>query len=254
MNGKKEFSQLPQVLHTGKYAVVYDIAHANGSLYYLSMVGPRQMSEGIAAALLDSGKNNKQDVYLQMPIEEEESSLRQTSMRIKIADNAVGTMKRTVRKVAGTRVWQTVLISQLVRWDYNYAHIQAKSEVSKDEERSEHERAQEEAALRRFVLLADADEDEERTASRWFAYLPRRVSEPMLAEWAVPLWDYCLSEGKGIEPMTRLRGRAWRCEPTRENLREAISELGAAGELWLPSSFPNRHKAPAYDSYAIAAD
>ena len=107
------------------------------------------------------------------------------------------------------------------------------------------------AALRRFILLADADEDEERTARRWFAYLPRRVSEPMLAEWAVPLWDYCLSEGKGIEPLTRLRGRAWRCEPTRENLRAAISELGTAGELPLPDDFPT---APAHVAYAIAAD
>ena len=251
MNDKKEFSQLPQILHTGKYAVVYDIVHADGVLYYLSMVGPRQMSEGIAAALLDSGNRNKQEVYLKMPIDNEEASLRQTSIRIRIADDAVGSMKRAVRKVAGTRVWQTVLASQLARWDYNYAHIQAKSEVSKDEERSEYQRAREEAALRRFILLADADEEEERTARRWFAYLPRRVSEPMLAEWAVPLWDYCLSEGKGIEPLTRLRGRAWRCEPTRENLRAAISELGTAGELPLPDDFPI---APAHVAYAIAAD
>ena len=133
MNGKKDFSRLPQVLHTGKYAAVYDIAHADGDLYYLSMVGPRQMSEGIAAALLDAGRNNKQDVYLKMPIDDEELLPRQTSVRVRIADNAVGTMKRTVRKVAGTRVWQMVLLSQLARWDYNYAHIQAKSELSKDE-------------------------------------------------------------------------------------------------------------------------
>ena len=251
MNGKKDISQLPQALHTGKYAVVYDIAHSDGALYYISMVGPRQMSEGIAAALLDSGSRNNQEVYLRMPIDDEDASLRQTSVRIKIADAAVGTMKRSVRPVAGTRIWQTVLVSQLARWDYNYAHIQAKSEVSKDEGRSEFQRAQEEAALRRFILLADADEDEERTARRWFAYLPRRVSEPMLAEWAVPLWDYCLSEGKGIKPVTRLRGRAWHCDPTRENLRDAISELGTAGELPLPDNFPT---APAYNAYAIAAD
>ena len=251
MNGKKDFSRLPQVLHTGKYAAVYDIAHAGGDLYYLSMVGPRQMSESIAAALLDAGRNNKQDVYLKTPIDEEESSLRQTSVRIKIAGNAVGTMKRIVRKVAGTRVWQTVLFSQLARWDYNYAHIQAKSELSRDEERTDYQKAQEEAALRRFILLADEDEDEVRTARRWFAYLPRRVSEPMLTEWAPPLWDYCLSEGKGIEPMTRLRGRAWRCEPTRENLRDSIAALGMAGRLPLPENFP---KATAPDAYAIAAD
>ena len=251
MNGKKGFSRLPQVIHTGKYAAVFDIAHADGELYYLSLVGPRQMSEGIAAALLDAGRNNKQDVYLKMPIYDEESSLRQTSVRVRIADNAVGTMKRTVCKVAGTRVWQTVLISQLARRDYNYAHIQAKSEMSKDEERTEYQKAQEEAALRRFVLLADKGEDEERTAGRWFAYLPRRVSEPMLTEWALPLWGYCLSEGKGIEPMTRLRGRAWRCELTRQNLRDAISALGVMGRLPLPENFPT---APASDAYAIAAD
>ena len=37
MDGKKGISELAQITHTGKYAVVYDVAHLKGSLYYLSI-------------------------------------------------------------------------------------------------------------------------------------------------------------------------------------------------------------------------
>ena len=259
MEGKKGISELPQITHTGKYAVVYDVAHKKGALYYLSMVGSRQMTEGIAAALLDSGKRNKQDVNLQLPDEGEgKSSARvwRKSQRVKVADHAFGTMRRIVRKVQGTRVFQTVLVSQLARWDYNYSHITAKSEIADDSETSEHKQVQEEADKRRFVLLADSDEDIEYTARRWFAYLPRRVNEPMLADWAVPLWEHCNATDKGISEISRLRGNAWLCEPTRENLRDAITELGSAGNLALPSDFPDYLGDGAYEmpEYDVAAD
>ena len=48
----------------------------------------------------------------------------------------------------------------------------------------------------------------------------------MLADWAQPLWDYCVLAKKGIEPLTRLRGKAWLCEPSSEVLRDAIGYLG----------------------------
>ena len=86
--------------------------------------------------------------------------------------------------------------------------------------------------------MADDDDDPELTALRWFGYLPKRVSEPLLAEWAQPLWDYCLANDKGITGMQRLRGKAWLCEPSSEALRGAISCLGKRGELRLPENFP----------------
>lgn len=251
---KKSFSELPLVTHKGKYAVVYDIAHDNGSLYYLSMVGPRQMLDGIGAALLDSGKRNSEEVFMRTPPENGEKLAFAPYSFLNIAGEAVGTMKRITRKVAGTRVYQTILISQLARWDYNYAHIKAKSEVS--DEQTDYQKAQAEDARRRFVLLADNDEPIERTARRWFAYLPRRVDEPLLAEWALPLWEHCLSSNRGITPMTRFRGDAWLCEPTSANLRDSVTELGRRGELPLPADFPCGGSIYGYppDEYALAAD
>ena len=152
------------------------------------------MTEGIAAALLDSGKRNKQDVNLQLPHGNDSTLAWRKSQRVKVADHAFGTMRRIVKKVQGTRVFQTVLVSQLTRWDYNYSHINEKSKIGDDSESSEHQQKQDDADKRRFVLLADDGEDLEYTARRWFAYLPRRVNEPMLAEWALPLWHYCTEQ------------------------------------------------------------
>ena len=82
---RREFTDFERVTHKGKYAVLYDIAHdKDGGLYYLSMAGSRQMSEGIAAALLDSGHRNKNTVYLDTPLNGEDG-LWNRSTRISIA-------------------------------------------------------------------------------------------------------------------------------------------------------------------------
>ena len=86
---------------------------------------------------------------------------------------------------------------------------------------------------------------------RWFGYLPKRVSEPLLAEWARPLWDHCVGTGKGITEMQRLRGRAWLCEPSSEVLRDAIGYLGRSGKLPLPDGFPEAMRPV---EYGVAAD
>ena len=175
-----------------------------------------------------------------------------------IARDTVGAMRRITRKVQGTRVFEVTLLSNLIRWDYNYAHIQRKNALDEQDD-SDYEKGQKELALRRFVLLADEGEDEEYTARRWFAYLPKRVSEPMLAEWAMPLWDYCTATDTGIKQLDRLRGKAWLCEPSSEALRAAITEQGHRGRLPLPDNFKEyiaereRHDY-AYDSLALAAD
>ena len=249
---KTGIGSLPQIVHTGKYGVVYDIAHNNGDIYYASIVGPRLMTDGIAAALLDSGKRNKQDVYLKEPVDGEGGAFWQRSVRVRIASDAFGSMRRITRKVLGTRVYQTVLVSQLVRWDYNYAHIKAKAET--DEDVTEEKKMRDESDKRRFVLLVDGDESVERKARRWFGFLPRRVSEPLLAEWAVPLWEYCVSKEKGITPMTRFRGEAYLCEPTPGNLRDAITELGMSGALPLPANFPVNSYIEDYEHEDMAAD
>lgn len=247
---KREFTDFERVTHNGKYAVIYDIAHdGDGGLYYLSMAGSRQMSEGIAAALLDSGHRNKNEVYLNTPLNGEDG-LWSRSQRIKIAPHTIGAMRRITRKVQGTRVAQVVLVSNLLRWDYNYAHIQAKAAIEEKDE-SDQAKAQKELAQRRFILMADEQEDRTVIAQRWFAYLPKRVSEPMLAEWAQPLWDYCVLAKKGIEPLTRLRGKAWLCEPSSEVLRDAIGYLGRSGKLPLPDGFPEAMQPVEYE---VAAD
>ena len=105
-------------------------------------------------------------------------------------------MRRITRRVPGTRVWQVVLRSELIRWDYSYAHLQSRNAIEEKDD-SDYAKAQAELAQRRFVLMADDDEEPEMTALRWFGYLPMRVSEPLLAEWAQPLWDYCVATGQG---------------------------------------------------------
>ncbi len=231
-----EFHDFPTISHTGKYAVVYDIARDNdGGLFYLSMVGSRQMTEGIAAALLDSGHRNKNVVQLHKPIVGENGRWKMTTT-VKIATETIGAMRRVTRRVQNARVWQVVLYSKLMQWDYNYAHVQMKSAIE-SEDMSDHAKAQEELSLRRFVLYGHADEEEAATARRWFAYMPRRVSEPLLEEWAEPLWKYCLNARKGIKPLISLRGQAWLCEPASDSLREAVGYLGRAGELHVPGSY-----------------
>ena len=227
------FQDFSEITHTGKYAVVYDLARdADGGLFYLSMVGSRQMTEGIAAALLDSGHRNKNAVYLNEPLDGENGLWKKTTT-VKIAPDTIGAMRRVTRRVQNTRVWQVVLYSKLMQWDYNYAHVQTKSAIE-DEDKTDYAKAQQELALRRFILYGDTDEEEAATARRWFAYMPRRVSEPLLEEWAEPLWKYCLNARKGIKPLISLKGRAWLCEPARDSLREAIGYLGRSGELPLP--------------------
>ena len=247
---RKEFTDFERVTHKGKYAILYDIAHdKDGGLYYLSLAGSRQMSEGIAAALLDSGHRNKNAVYLNTPLNGDDG-LWNRSKKIRIAPHSIGAMRRITRKVQGTRVSQVVLVSNLLKWDYNYAHIQTKAVVDQEDE-SDNAKAQKDLAQRRFVLLADGDESQAEIAQRWFAYLPKRVSEPMLAEWAQPLWDYCVLANKGIEPLTRMRGKAWLCEPASDTLRDAIGYLGRAGKLPLPEEFP---EAMQQFEYELAAD
>ncbi len=247
---KREFTDFERITHKGKYAVVYDSAHdRDGGLYYLSMAGSRQMSEGIAAALLDSGHRNRNDVYLNTPLNGE-NGLWNRSTRISIATHTIGAMRRITRKVQGTRVFQVVLVSSLLRWNYNYAHIETKAVIDERDE-SDYAKAQKELAQRRFILMADDEEDEAVTAQRWFGYLPGRVSEPMLAEWAQPLWDYCALVKKGIDPLTRQRGKAWLCEPSSEVLRDAIGYLGRSGKLPLPEGFPDAAQPVEYD---MAAD
>lgn len=124
---KRDFTDFERVTHEGKYGVLYDIAHdKEGGLYYLSIAGSRQMCEGIAAALLDGGHRNRNAVYLNTPLNGEEG-LWNRSTRIRIARHAIGTMRRITGKVQGTRVSQVALASNLIRWDYNYAHIQSKA-------------------------------------------------------------------------------------------------------------------------------
>ena len=151
-------------------------------------------------------------------------------------------MRRITKRVTGTRVWQVVLRSELIRWDYSYVHLQSKNAIE-DKDDSDYAKAQAELAHRRFVLMADDDEDPEATALRWFGYLPKRVSEPLLAEWAQPLWDYCVANDKGITEMQRLRGKAWLCEPSSEVLRDAISYLGRSGKAALAGRIPGVYTA-----------
>ena len=129
-------------------------------------------------------------------------------------------------------------------------HLQSKNAIEQKDD-SDYAKAQAELAQRRFVLMADDDEEPEATALRWFGYLPKRVSEPLLAEWAQPLWDYCVASDRGITEMRRLRGRAWLCEPSSEVLRDTIGYLGRSGKLPLPDGFPEAMEPVEYD---IAAD
>ena len=233
----KTYADFPRITHSGKYGVVFDAAYtSNGGLYYGSWTGSKQMCEGIAAALLDSGRRNKNSVYLVVPLNGEDG-VWSKSVQVRIADSTIGAMKRITKRVPGTRVWQVVLRSELIRWDYSYAHLQSKNAIEEKDD-SDYAKAQAELAHRRFVLMADDEEDPEATALRWFGYLPKRVSEPLLTEWAQPLWDYCVANDKGITEMQRLRGKAWLCEPSSDALRGAISYLGKKGELWLPENFP----------------
>ena len=250
----KTYADFPRITHSGKYGVVFDAAYtSNGGLYYGSWAGSKQMCEGIAAALLDSGRRNKNSVYLVVPLNGEDG-VWSRSVQVRVDDATIGAMRRITKRVAGTRVWQVVLRSELIRWDYSYAHLQSKNAIEEKDD-SDYAKAQAELAQRRFVLMADDDEETEVTAQRWFGYLPKRVSEPLLAEWAQPLWDYCASSGKGITEMERLRGKAWLCEPSSAVLRGAISYLGKRGELWLPENFPIVADAEEdYAAVAMAAD
>ena len=119
-------------------------------------------------------------------------------------------------------------------------HIQTRPAIEGKDE-SDQAKAQKELAQRRFILMAGDEEDRTVIAQRWFAYLPKRVSEPMLAEWAQPLWDYCVLAEKGIEPLTRLR------EPSSEVLRDAIGYLGRSGKLPLPDGFPEAMQPVEYE-------
>ncbi len=260
MTTEQTYMDFPRLTHEGKYGVVYDYAITeDGGLYYASIVGSRQMCEGIAAALLDSGRRNNKSVYLATPTDGSDGVFN-TSKLVHVAHNTVGAMRRITRKVQGTRLFEVVLLSNLVKWDYNYAHIQRKNALEEKDD-SEYEKNQQELALRRFVLLADEEESEHDTARRWFAYLPKRVSEPMLAEWAVPLWEYCSETGTGMKKLQRLRGSGWLCEPSSEALRGAISDMGHQGRLPLPDSFKayiaersTREYDIDYAAMAVAAD
>ena len=251
---EKSYMDFPRITESGKYAVVYDIAHdENGNLYYCSCVGSKQMCEGIAAALLDNGHRNKNAVYLNTPLNGEDGMWNK-SMQVKVASSTIGAMRRVTRKVQGTRVSQVVLFSNLIKWDYNYLHVQKKNALDEKEE-SDYEKAQRDLSTRRFVLFADPDESEQDTARRWFAYLPKRVSEPLLAEWALPLWDHCVEAGKGVKTLTRMRGKAWLCEPSSTSLRDAISEMGRRGELYLPDNCSPVTRGNYYEAeFAVAAD
>ncbi|MDE2688556.1 MAG: hypothetical protein OXI16_13815 [Chloroflexota bacterium] len=247
----KTYADFPRITHSGKYGVVFDAAYAsNGDLYYGSWTGAKQMCEGIAAALLDSGRRNNNSVNLTIPMNGEDG-VWSKSVEVRVADSTIGAMRRITRKVYGTRVWQVVLRSELIRWDYSYGHLQSKNAIEEDSD-SDYAKAQNEIAQRRFVLMANEDEDAAVTAQRWFGYLPMRVSEPLLAEWAQPLWDYCVENEKGIREIQRLRGKAWLCEPSSDVLRGAISHMGKRGDLWLPENFPvvaKRH----HEDYAAPA-
>ena len=233
----KTYADFSRITHSGKYGVVFDAAYtSSGGLYYGSWTGSRQMCEGIAAALLDSGRRNKNSVFLVIPLNGEDG-VWSKSVQVSVADATIGAMRRITKRVPGTRVWQVVLRSELIRWDYSYVHLQSKNAIEEKDD-SDYAKAQAELAQRRFVLMADDEEDMEQTALRWFGYLPKRVSEPLLAEWAQPLWEYCIQNSKGITEMHRLRGKAWLCEPSSEALRGAISYLGKRGGLWLPGDFP----------------
>lgn len=246
----KTYADFPRITHSGKYGVVFDAAYtSDGGLYYGSWTGSKQMCEGIAAALLDSGRRNKNSVYLVVPLNGEDG-VWSKSVQVRIADSTIGAMRRITKRVTGTRVWQVVLRSELIRWDYSYVHLQSKNAIEERDD-SDYAKAQSELAQRRFVLMADDDEEPEATTLRWFGYLPKRVSEPLLAEWAQPLWDYCQATGKGITEMQRLRGKAWLCEPSSEVLRAAIGYLGRSGKLLLPDGFPEAMRPVEYD---FAAD
>lgn len=249
---EKTYADYPRITHSGKYGVLYDAAYTeDGGLYYGSWTGSKQMCEGIAAALLDSGKRNQNSIYLNLPLDGKDG-VWSRSLQVRVAENTVGAMRRKTERVRDTRAWQVVLRSELIRWDYSYVHLQSKNAIEKKDD-SEYEKTQADNAQRRFVLMADADEEPFVTAQRWFGYLPKRVSEPLLPEWAQPLWDYCTEEKKGITEMNRLRGRAWLCEPSSDTLRDAISQLGKGGYLELPDFFPG-NASDAYDAVAIAAD
>ncbi len=256
---EKTYMDFPRITHDGKYGVLYDYAvTTDGALYYASFVGSRQMCEGIAAAMLDSGRRNSNAIHIISPTDGS-NGVFNTSRMVHIAHDTIGAMRRITRNVQGTRVSEVTLISQLVKWNYNYAHLQSKNALEEKEE-SDFEKAQKDLAMRRFVLLADEDEDEAYTARRWFAYLPKRVSEPMLAEWALPLWDYCTETAEaGVSELKRLRGKGWLCEPSKTALRGAITELGKRGALPLPDNLreyieqrKSRDYYP-YDNVAVAA-
>ncbi|MDE2686331.1 MAG: hypothetical protein OXI16_02365 [Chloroflexota bacterium] len=248
----KTYADFPRITHSGKYGVIFDAAYtSDGGLYYGSWTGSKQMCEGIAAALLDGGRRSRNSVYLVVPLNGEDG-VWSRSVQVRIADATIGAIRRITKRVPGTRVWQVVLRSELIRWDYSYGHLQSRNAIEQKDD-SDYAKAQSELAQRRFVLMADEEEKPEATAQRWFGYLPRRVSEPLLAEWAQPLWDYCVENDKGITEMQRLRGRAWLCEPSSDALWGAISYLGKRGELRLTENFPIVAEADAEADYGVVA-
>lgn len=226
-------------VHDGKTAVIRDFAvSTDGECYFLELLGPAQIVNGIFAALVDQGIHNSERVEIEEPTNWEGSSiLFKERKQIRIPRHAVGSMrhKRVAMNKAKDNIQASTIYSELLRHDYDYRHVSrpAGAELAGMES---YARKELDKNLARFIIMEDVDrgETELELAERWYGFLTRRIEDAMLGAWALPLWRRCSQEEIGVRELLRMRGRAWICEPSRSQMRAIIREMGVEGKLALP--------------------
>ena len=232
-----------EITHDGKFVAVRDYAmDKQGKLVYLQAIGSRIVLDGIAAALFTSGKNNREivtcDVFAKkvkaVPGVAGVGRLVKVQRDVRIADYAVGSMKKARVKLPRADSYGMTIYSELMHWDYNYRHVSQPAASDKSDLSSE-EKQTLDRAMSRFIMRADPGVSEEVLARRWMGFLVKRHRDGLHPEWAYPMWRYCIDEGICVKEYESVLSRFWLWEPEQNKMRNVVRDLGLAGKLPMPS-------------------
>ena len=231
--------------HDGKFVTVRDYAmHADGQLVYLQIMGSRIVLDGIAASLFTSGKRNKEVVVCEVPDKTASGvivpgvvgvmQIAKVERNVSIAAYAVGSMKKARVKLPDSETYGMTIYTEMMDWDYHYRHVQQPAASDKTD-LTPKELEEISKGLSRFVMRESPDTPDEVVARRWMGYLVKRHRDGLYAEWAYPLWKYCIENSVCVKEYETLICRAWLWEPERDKIRNAVRKLGLSGELVMPA-------------------
>lgn len=208
MNVRNPGPELYTITVSGWSATVDGFAlSADNELYFLSMLGAHTSLKAIWAGLL---KHPPARAWLQpgiLGVDSDEGG--GTGLgeyrECYVPYETWGTWTTRLTRLPSTRGWHAMAYTRLGEYDNS----------------------------KESFLLLPRDSDNEREL--YYRYLNRRMTLPMLPEWADYLWKWG-EQVEEIETLESIGTRAYWCTPSKELLQLAISDGIAHGQLEIPKS------------------